>query len=295
MKKNSIYALMSAIALTGTIGFSSCSSTEDQAEVNPGYNSETNEVPVNFVFNVSTGNTPASTRMSQANVQATSSDVFRGMEETSLMSFKLNADDKHVASPQKADNSPQTADKLYGLGSILGNSDIGPDSKVKSHRILELSVPVGTNALVFYGKAKKDLNSDDTQGKISSNLSSNLSDISFSLCPRIPEGVSTSEYNTTTFTNYQNILLEIINTVVKSSFSGNITYGNSTISITDAITWEMYGTTEDAENHNKILKEKKSTGSINDGDDDPFDHNHLICGLGEILSSAFVNFNGNYN
>ena len=287
MKKNSIYALMSAIALSGAIGFSSCSSTEDQAEVNPGYNSETNEVPVNFVFNVSTGNTPASTRMSQANVQATSSDVFRGMEETSLMSFKLNTDDKHVA-------SPQVADKLYGLGSILGNNDIGPDSKDKSHRILELSVPVGTNALVFYGKAKKDLNSDDTQGKISSNLSSNLSDISFSLCPRIPEGESTSEYNLTTFTNYQNILLAIINTVVKSSFSGNITYGSSTISITDAITWEMYGTAKDAEDH-KILKEKKSTGSINDGDDDPFDNTKLICGLGEILSSAFVNFNKFYD
>lgn len=285
MKKNSIYALMSAIALTGTIGFSSCSSTEDQAEVNPGYNSETNEVPVNFVFNVSTGNTPASTRMSQANVQATSSDVFRGMEETSLMSFKLNADDKHVA-------SPQTADKLYGLGSILGNNDIGPDSKEKSHRILELSVPVGTNALVFYGKAKKDLNSDDTQGKISSNLSSNLSDISFSLCPRIPDGVSTSEYNTTTFTNYQNILLAIINTVVQSSFSGTIQ--DSGITIDDAITWEMYGTAKDAQN-NKILKEKKSTGSISDGDDDPFNHNHLICGLGEILSSAFVNFNKFYD
>ena len=287
MKKQSIYALMSAIALAGTIGLASCTSSEDAAENNPGYNSETNEVPVNFVFNVSTGNTPASTRMSQANVQATSSDVFRGMEETSLMSFKLNADDKHVA-------SPQTADKLYGLGSILGNNDIGPDSKNKSHRILELSVPVGTNALVFYGKAKKDLNSDDTQGKISSNLSSNLSDISFSLCPRIPEGESTSEYNTTTFTNYQNILLAIINTVVQSSFTGNISFGSSVISVTDAITWEMYGTAKDAEDH-KILKEKKSTGSISGGDDDPFDHNHLICGLGEILSSAFVNFNKFYD
>ena len=287
MKKNSIYALMGAIALTGSVGLVSCTSSEDAAENNPGYNSETNEVPVNFVFNVSTGNTPASTRMSQANVQATSTDVFRGMEETSLMSFKLNDDNKHVA-------SPQTADKLYGLGSILGNSDIGPDSKNKSHRILELSVPVGTNALVFYGKAKKDLNSDDTQGKISSNLSSNLSDISFSLCPRIPEGVSTSEYNTTTFTNYQNILLAIINTVVQSSFTGNIPFGSSVISITNAITWEMYGTAKDAEDH-KILKEKKSTGSISGGDDDPFDPTHLICGLGEILSSAFVNFNKFYD
>ena len=255
--------------------------------MNPGYDEKKGEVPVNFVFNVSTGNT-ASTRMSQANVQATSSDIFRGMDETALMSFKLPNDNKYVTTPTTGIN------KLYGLGPILGYNDIGPNSETTSRRVLELSVPVGTNALMFYGKAKKDLNSDDTQGKITMNLNGGLNNISFSLCPRIPEGESTAEYNQTTFGNYQQLLSTIINSVVQSKFYGVVSYGSGkTIEEANAITWEAYGTI--VSGTTKTLKEKKSTGKIAEGDGDPADPTKLICGLGEILSSAFVNFNKFYD
>ena len=43
MKKNFIYALMSAIALTGLMGLTSCAESEE-LDVNPGYNPETGEV-----------------------------------------------------------------------------------------------------------------------------------------------------------------------------------------------------------------------------------------------------------
>ena len=288
MRRNLFYAFAGAIALSGVVGLSSCSSSEDTADVNPGYDEKKGEVPVNFVFNVSTGNT-ASTRMSQENVQATASDIFRGMDETALMSFKLPNDNKYVTTPTTEIN------KLYGLGPILGSGDIGPDSKLKSHRVLELSVPVGTNALMFYGKAKKDLNSDDTQGKITMNLNGDLNDISFNLCRRIPEGTNTTEYNQTTFGNYQTLLSTIINSVVQSKYSGNVSYGSDVKNITEdaPITWEAYGTI--GSGATKTLKEKKSTGSIADGDGDPADPTKLICGLGEILSSAFVNFNKFYD
>ena len=84
MKKNFLYALIGAIALTGATGFTGCSE-EDLAEVNPGYNPETGEVPVSFVFNVATGNTPI-TRMSSANTQAeissSADQTFRGIDNT---------------------------------------------------------------------------------------------------------------------------------------------------------------------------------------------------------------------
>ena len=65
MKKTNQFVLGFAIALTGALGFSACSSN-DEAEVNnPNYNPETNEVLAKFVFNVSTGNT-ATTRQSSA-------------------------------------------------------------------------------------------------------------------------------------------------------------------------------------------------------------------------------------
>ena len=287
MKKFLNYAFAGAIALTGAVGLSSCSSSEVTADVNPNYDEKKGEVPVNFVFNVSTGNT-ASTRMSQENVQATATDPFRGMDETALMSFKLGNDNNHVAVPSTVIN------KLYGLGPILGYNDIGPDSKDKSRRVLELSVPVGTNAMMFYGKATKDLNSNDTQGKITMNLNGGLNDISFSLCPRIPEGESTAEYNQTTFGNYQQLLSTIINSVIQSKYYGSVSYGSGKeIAEEDAITWEAYGTI--VSGTTKTLKEKKSTGSIAEGDGDPADPTKLICGLGEILSSAFVNFNKFYD
>ena len=287
MKKFLNYAFAGAIALTGAVGLSSCSSSEVTADVNPNYDEKKGEVPVNFVFNVSTGNT-ASTRMSQENVQATATDPFRGMDETALMSFKLGNDNNHVAVPSTVIN------KLYGLGPILGYNDIGPDSKDKSRRVLELSVPVGTNAMMFYGKATKNLNSNDTQGKITMNLNGGLNDISFSLCPRIPEGESTAEYNQTTFGNYQQLLSTIINSVIQSKYYGSVSYGSGKeIAEEDAITWEAYGTI--VSGTTKTLKEKKSTGSIAEGDGDPADPTKLICGLGEILSSAFVNFNKFYD
>ena len=71
MKKIQQLALMSAIALTGAVGFTACSSANDdvsQDVTNPNFNSKTNEVLAKFVFNVSTGN--STTRQTSAATQA---------------------------------------------------------------------------------------------------------------------------------------------------------------------------------------------------------------------------------
>ena len=72
MKKINQFALGFAIALTGALGFSACSS-EENVDVNPSYNKQTGELNVDFVFNISTSNTPT-TRMTSANTQATTGD-----------------------------------------------------------------------------------------------------------------------------------------------------------------------------------------------------------------------------
>ena len=88
MKKKSIYALMSAIALAGAVGLSACSSSKDDVgEVNPGYNQANGEVPVQFVLNIST-NSQGKTRMSAGNVQE-GSVPFRGIQNAKLYSFKF--------------------------------------------------------------------------------------------------------------------------------------------------------------------------------------------------------------
>ena len=77
MKKTWVYALLSAIAITG-MGFSSCSDNDAVAEPNPSYNSETGMLNVDFVFNVSTDNS-ASTRMTGEDTQASAGADFRGI------------------------------------------------------------------------------------------------------------------------------------------------------------------------------------------------------------------------
>ncbi len=142
MKKYFNYALMGAIALLGAVGFTSCSSSEDTTDVNPNFNSETNEVYTNLVFNVSTSN-QATTRQSSAATQATTSEIFRGINNAGLFTYKLTNDGKHLA-------AAAVANKFIDLGSPLASGTITADN---SHRVLEMSLPINTNTMLFYGKA----------------------------------------------------------------------------------------------------------------------------------------------
>ena len=154
MKKSFIYALLCAIALTGTTIFSSCSSSEDTADVNPNYNPETNEVVTKFVFNVSTGN-EAATRQSSAATQAVNTETFRGITNAALFTYKLPNDGKHIA-------AAAVADKYIDLGSPIASATI---NNTNSHRVLEMSLPINTNTMLFYGKAPEGTASSAENGK----------------------------------------------------------------------------------------------------------------------------------
>ena len=143
MKKRSIYFLLSsAVALAGIFGLSGCSSSDDVTVNNPKYNPETNEVYAQFVFNVATGNTPSTRQTSEA-TQATSTDKFRGIDNAVLFAYKQSADGKHLA-------TATTADKRYELSRIISAGKIDQE---ESHRVIETSLPLNTNTLLFYGKA----------------------------------------------------------------------------------------------------------------------------------------------
>ena len=141
MKKSFVYALLSAILLTGTTIFSSCSSNEETID-NPNFNPWTNEVVAEFVFNVSTGN-QATTRQSSSATQATTSETFRGINNAGLFTYKLGTDGKHLA-------TAAVADKFIDLGSPIASSQI---TSSNSHRVLEMTLPINTNTMLFYGKA----------------------------------------------------------------------------------------------------------------------------------------------
>ena len=224
MKKNFIYALMSAIALTGSVGFSSCSS-KDEIVDNPNYNPKTQEVLTQFVFNVSTGNT-AITRMNSANTQASISENFRGISDANILVYKQG-----VGNDGKILSAAATAEKLFDLANIMGGGTIDPDGTgtiPKSHRIIELSLPTETNTLLFYGKAPKSATTgyDELQGKIGYHVEADITKNYFTLQPRL----ATDDRNE--FFKTEDIISTILTRIIRTGINGTETYNNTASTIT---------------------------------------------------------------
>ena len=272
MKKNFIYALVSAIALTGAAGFTSCSDKDELAADNPGYDAKTGTVPVNFVFNVSTGNN-APTRMSEANTQANIANAFRGIENASLLSYKLG-----TTNNGKYVTSAIPADQIFDMGTILtaGAIDANGDgsSKPKSRRVIELALPTETNALMFWGKAIKTL-ADYQQGALIWNVSKDISQTTFKLQKVVSES-STDLHGKTAFEQYQKLMATVLTKIVQSSATvGGYVYN-----------WSDY------------VKVTVSSGVITDiqrADTDPANSSSSLCALGGILADAFITMNKIYS
>ncbi len=166
MKKYFLYAVMSAIALTGAVSLTSCSSSDEvTAEVNPTFDGTS--VRTDFAFNISKAS-QASTRMTSGNVQVAAAD-FRGLETMFLLPFT------GIPGTQTTTNSAS-----YNLGTLSG---IGNPT---SSKVYAITIPVGTNNFLFYGKANRDGKGNYQVGavdcsSISSTSPVDISGISFSL------------------------------------------------------------------------------------------------------------------
>lgn len=273
--------LMGAAALGLSTGFVACSdndndpaSTGTQVSVNV---VDKPEVNVDFVFNVSTENA-GSTRMLPANIQATSADAFLGMTNAHLMAYSLlGTDGKTIA-------TATTANKDYDLGEIMGAGTI---SSTNSRRVIELSLPEGTNTLMFWGKAIKSRNSNQ-QGEISINLEKNISNNSFALGRRIPEGDgdnTSGHYNgVNAFHQYQTVMAAVLTKIVQTSLTVTTPVTFGTDSWSGTINWYDYvDVTGTAPSY--IISPKAK---------DPAKTSDDLCALGEILANAFVTMNTIY-
>ena len=169
MKRYFNFAFAGAIALTGSTMLTSCSSSDDAAAENnnPNYDPDTQTVYAQFVFNVSTGN-QATTRQSSAATQATTSETFRGINNAGLFTYKLTNDGKHLA-------EAAVANKFIDLGTPLASGTI---DDTHSHRVLEMSLPINTNTMLFYGKAPEGTASsaEATKGYSAYDLYGHLDD-----------------------------------------------------------------------------------------------------------------------
>ena len=172
MKKYFNFALLSAIALTGTVSFTACSSDEPMAvEENnvvnsPGYDPVTNSVTTKFVLNIARSDmqsksAAAPRRQPAATVQKANN--FRGMQDAMLIGLSTGKtyDTEHQGywlAPFAGSSTGYTVNKSYNLGTLYGTTavDNNPNTDNEnnsSHRVVELSLPVQTDAMLVYGRA----------------------------------------------------------------------------------------------------------------------------------------------
>lgn len=252
MKKYFNFALLGAIVLSGTFAITACSSAEDAiaaepeqtADPNPTYDPVANTVTAQFVLNVSSA-TNTSRRSSATTVQQNHN--FRGMQDAKLIGLATGKSTwlaPYAGGATTTDWSAAsgTKAKVYDLGMLYGatavNNEGTNNADNSSRRILELTLPLQTDAMLVYARAFKN-GSDEEQGKVTMNITNQPENITFDLVSRLAD--RQTEYNETCA-----LSALIINRIMKSEVgvatAGNYTHGGKTnVADLPAISWRGLG------------------------------------------------------
>lgn len=190
--------LFGAVALLAAVG---CQREQVVVANNPTYDAVKGEVTTQFVFNVSTAS-DGPTKQTAANVQATPTEEFRGMTDVHILAYDLDYGDVDGTNEIGAFlyDITQTSSKAtrdYDLGSMLVKNEI---SSTQSSRVIELSLPLETNAILAYGKAPRT-GTKDAQGSViaqmitgTSAAATSLSNVTFQLENRLTDVDAFDQY-----------------------------------------------------------------------------------------------------
>lgn len=254
MKKKLLFAFVGAIALSGAVGITSCSSDKDVAEeVNPNFDPASNSVKTQFVLNVSSA-TSGSTRQSAKTVQRDAK--FRGMQDAMLIglstgkSYESNSPKSWLA-PFAGNSTGYSVKKSYNLGALYGATAVDNtgtnNADNSSHRVVELTLPVQTDAMLVYGRAIPGEDAEEN-GKVTMPTDfSTPENITFELVTRLGD-------NSDAYTQTSNLAALLMNRVMLSevgahSLPASPTPRNGYTQKADmsALTWREIGTKTDAE------------------------------------------------
>ena len=228
MKKYFNYALVGAIALTGAVGIASCSSSDDTLagnDPNPS-NSVENEVTVQFVLNVSSA-TSGNTRQSAATVQQNKN--FRGIQDAMLIGLSTGKTYSKTTTgegttyewtaPFAGSSTGYDVKKTYNLGTLYGttavdNDPVSDNANTSSHRVVELSLPVKTDAMLVYGRAIPGTDVEEN-GKVTMPTTySTPENITFGLVTRLGD-------NSDAYTQTCNLAALLLNRVMLSEVAAH--------------------------------------------------------------------------
>ena len=190
--------LLSALAL---LGLASCT---EPAEINPNYDAVKNEVTTAFTINIATN---AKTKATATEVQ--DGTAFRGMQDMTLF---------------VATDHPAGVELEDGYKFDLGTLSANVISESQSSKTYSMSIPLGVNNMVFYGRAATtvDANSSVAQkvqyGYTGYNAGETKADIHFDLKKYVDESVADHEGTIAEQFGYRaTVLAAIVNDVMSAN------------------------------------------------------------------------------
>ena len=221
MKKYFNFAFVGAIALLGAGVFTACSSESGidlgDNNTNPNYDPATRSVTTQFVLNVSSAANDNNTRQSATTVQKASN--FRGMKDAKLIGLATGKASSFLA--PYAGETTQTdwttgsnmKSKVYDLGMLYAANSVNNtddnNSENSSHRVVELTLPLTTDAMLVYGRAIPS-GTDEANGKVQMPASyAAPENITFDLVSRLGD-------NSTKYSHTCNLIALILNRIMLS-------------------------------------------------------------------------------
>jgi hypothetical protein len=250
MKKYFNFAFVGAIALLGAGVFTACSSESSMDlgdnNTNPTYDPVNNTVTAQFVLNVSSAANENNTRQSATTVQRNAN--FRGMRDAKLIGLATGNSSYLAPFAGGATvtdwSASGTKAKTYDLGTLYGATAVDNtgdnNANSSSRRVLELTLPLTTDAMLVYGRAIPS-GTDEANGKVAVNITANPENITFDLTSRLAD--RQTSYNETC-----NLAALIINRILASEVgvdgAGEYTHaGHTNEGELPAISWRGIGKT----------------------------------------------------
>ena len=272
MKKYSIYAFMSAIALTGAVGFTSCSSNDDvTTDVNPSYDPVAQTVNTKFVLNINPAE-QGTTRQSASTVQKANN--FRGMKDAKLIGLSTSKASSFLA-PFLGSSTGFAVNHTYDLGTLYASGSIDNDPESdnaanSSHRVVELTLPLKTDAMLVYGRAIPVTKTEGTttvtdqeeNGSVLYSVNATPENTTFTLVPRMSDAAAYTQCCTMAAAILNQIMLSgiephnSVSPITRTNTKGSYTQEGDL----PALTWREIGEKEAADIKNLVpLQEKLAT------------------------------------
>ena len=238
--------LAATLLLAGAV--SACQKAP-QVEDNPTYDPVAKTVNTQFIVNISPGTGSPDTKQSASDTQQ-SFENFRGIEAAHILAYTLNYTGVNGETYMyKASDGTSKATRDFDMGAMVTTSDISTDD---TRRIIELSLPLETNAIMIYGKAPKTGdNANERQGFVDYSgtaLNSTMNNVKFQIHTRLTEPEAFSQ----TGDLFGNILTYIMNSGrrVQTADNGHKMGANETQQdSTYAFWWPIDATSKNSEEY----------------------------------------------